>query len=372
MSKSVTKCIGILTAGGDCPGLNAAIRGVGKAALGQYGIQVVGISAGFDGLINNQTRMLTEEDFSGILTRGGTILGSSREKPFAKRSPEDVSGDKPAIIVENYRKLHLDCLVCLGGNGTQTTAYRLSQLGLNVIGLPKTIDNDLEETDVSFGFYSAVDIATEAIDRLHTTAHSHNRIMVVEIMGHKAGWLALNSGVAGGGDVILIPEIPYDPKIIAEHILDRERRGKQFSIVAVAEGALSVEEAKEREKAREKRKHKNRKKDKEESPPTYLSAGYRVAEKLRELCDIDTRVTVLGYLQRGGSPSPFDRLMATRFGTEAVRLLAKGKYNRMVVYKGGEVTNVPIEKVAGRTKLVPPDHELIHCGRLVGTCFGDR
>ena len=240
MAKSATKAIGILTAGGDCPGLNAAIRGIGKAALGTYGMQVIGIANGFYGLINNQTRILSDQDFSGILTQGGTILGSSREKPFAKKESEDISGDKPAMIVETYKRLHLDCIVCLGGNGTQTTAHKLSEMGLNVIGLPKTIDNDLVETDVTFGFHSAVAIATEAIDRLHTTAHSHNRIMVVEVMGHKAGWLALYSGVAGGGDVILIPEIAYDPEVIAQHLVDRARKGKQFSIVVVAEGATSV------------------------------------------------------------------------------------------------------------------------------------
>jgi 6-phosphofructokinase 1 len=366
MSKSVTKSIGILTAGGDCPGLNAAIRGIGKGAIGRYGMQVIGISSGYDGLINNHTRILSAEDFSGILTTGGTILGSSREKPFAKHTNEDVStGDKPAIIVANYKKLHLDCLVTLGGNGTQTTAWRLSKLGMNVIGLPKTIDNDLEETDVSFGFHSAVDVATEAIDRLHTTAHSHSRVMVVEVMGHKAGWLALYSGVAGGGDIILIPEIPYDPDVIADHLVNRARAGKAFSIVVVAEGATSVREAAEKE-------HGKKKAKKPAGGSQQLSSGYRVADEITKLTQMETRVTVLGYLQRGGIPSPFDRLMATRFGTEAVRLLAKGKYNRMVVFKDGEVTNVPIEKVAGRTKYVPTDHELIQCARLIGTCFGDK
>ena len=373
MALSVTKSIGILTAGGDCPGLNAAIRGIGKAALGMYGIQVVGISSGYYGLINNQTRILSDEDFSGILTQGGTILGSSREKPFGKDDTDALADEKPRIIVENCRRLHIDCLVCLGGNGTQTTAYRLSELGLNAIGLPKTIDNDLEETDVSFGFHSAVDIATEAIDRLHTTAHSHSRIMVVEVMGHKAGWLALYSGVAGGGDVILIPEIPYDPKIIAEHLIDRARRGKQFSIVVVAEGARTVEE--DERKAAEKKKAKKAKKDgkavEEKKNGASTSAGYRVAEQIQALTGMETRVTVLGYLQRGGIPSPFDRLMATRFGTEAVNLLVRGEYNRMVAFRKGEVTSVPLKKVAGRTKHVPVDHELIHCGRLVGTCFGD-
>jgi len=370
MSASVTKCIGILTAGGDCPGLNAAIRGIGKAALGTYGIQVVGIASGYQGLINNQTRLLTSDDFSGILTAGGTILGSSREKPFGKGDGDALADEKPQLILDTYRKLHMDCLVCLGGNGTQTTAYKLTELGINCIGLPKTIDNDLAETDVSFGFHSAVDIATEAIDRLHTTAHSHNRIMVVEIMGHKAGWLALYSGVAGGGDVILIPEIAYDPEVIAEHLINRARRGKQFSIVVVAEGAKSVEEAKRREA--EKKARKKGKAVKEQANGAAPSAGYKVAKEIEELTKMETRVTVLGYLQRGGIPSPFDRLMATRFGTEAVHLLAKGRYNRMVCFQEGEITSVPLKKVAGRTKHVPQDHELIRCARLVETCFGDQ
>jgi ATP-dependent phosphofructokinase / diphosphate-dependent phosphofructokinase len=370
MAASITKCIGILTAGGDCPGLNAAIRGIGKAALGNYGIQVIGISSGYQGLINNQTRLLTGDDFSGILTAGGTILGSSREKPFGKGDSDALSDEKPQMIVDTYKKLHMDCLVCLGGNGTQTTAYKLTDLGINCIGLPKTIDNDLAETDVSFGFHSAVDIATEAIDRLHTTAHSHNRIMVVEIMGHKAGWLALYSGVAGGGDVILIPEIPYEPELIAEHLINRARRGKQFSIVVVAEGARSVEEAKKKEA--EKKSRKKGKVVKEQANGSAPSSGYKVAKQIEELTRMESRVTVLGYLQRGGIPSPFDRLMATRFGTEAVHLLAKGKYNRMVCFQDGEITSVPLKKVAGRTKHVPPDHELIRCARLVGTCFGDQ
>jgi ATP-dependent phosphofructokinase / diphosphate-dependent phosphofructokinase len=368
MSTSVTRAIGILTAGGDCPGLNAAIRGIGKAALGKYGMQVVGISSGYNGLINNHTRILADEDFSGILTAGGTILGSSREKPFGKANGDALADDKPGMILDTYKKLHLDCLVCLGGNGTQTTAYRLTELGINCIGLPKTIDNDLEETDTTFGFHSAVDIATEAIDRLHTTAHSHNRIMVVEIMGHKAGWLALYSGVAGGGDVILIPEIPYDISVIAEHLIDRARRGKQFSIVVVAEGACSVEED-ERKQAEKKAKKKG--KAPKAAPAAAQSSGFRVARAIEELTGLETRVTVLGYLQRGGIPSPFDRLMATRFGTEAVHLLAKGRYNRMVCFRNGEISSVPLEKVAGRTKTVPTDHELIRCARLVGTCFGD-
>ena len=338
MAKSVTKAIGILTAGGDCPGLNAAIRSIGKAAMGTYDMQVVGISAGFHGLINNQTRALSDADFSGILTEGGTILGSSREKPFGKKKDDALSGKKPAMIEENYRNLHLDCLVCIGGNGTQTTAYKLSQMGLNVMGLPKTIDNDLAETDFCFGFFSAVDICTQAIDRLHTTAHSHNRIMVVETMGHKAGWLALYSGIAGGGDVILITEVPYRPEVIAEHLVNRARRGKQFSIVVVAEGAKSTADVEAKKKG---------KKAKKGSRP---SAGYRVAAEIEKHTGMETRVTVLGYLQRGGSPSAMDRTLATSLGSEAIKLMSPGDYNRMVCLKEGVVTSVPLADVAGKTR----------------------
>ncbi|MCD6406196.1 MAG: 6-phosphofructokinase [Planctomycetes bacterium] len=363
MAKSVTKAIGILTAGGDCPGLNAAIRSIGKAALGTYDIQVIGIAEGFHGLINDQTKVLGDADFSGILTRGGTILGSSREKPFAKKDTDPLAEHKVEMVLENYKNLHLDCLVCIGGNGTQTAAYKLSQLDINVLGLPKTIDNDLAESDFTFGFMSAVNVTTEAIDRLHTTAHSHSRIMVLETMGHKAGWLALYSGIAGGGDVILLPEIPYSPEIIAEHLINRARKGKEFSIVVVAEGARSVKEAEQRKKD----KAAGKKKKKTSGP----SAGYQVAAHIEKTTGLETRVTVLGYLPRGGTPSPFDRQLATGLGAEAVRLLVKGEYNRMVCLKKGVITSVPLEKVAGKTKKVPPDHALIAAGRLVGTCFGD-
>lgn len=365
MAKCKTKSIGILTAGGDCPGLNAAIRSIGKAALGTYDIQVVGISEGFHGLITDQTKILRDVDFSGILTRGGTILGSSREKPFAKKDADPLAEHKVEMVLENYRKLHLDCLVCIGGNGTQTAAYKLSQLGINVLGLPKTIDNDLAETDFTFGFMSAVNVTTEAIDRLHTTAHSHSRIMVLETMGHKAGWLALYSGVAGGGDVILLPEIPYDPQIIRDHLVDRARKGKEFSIVVAAEGALSKTEA------RRKKSRKAQGKKKQEKTDDGPSAGYRIAAEIEKGVGLETRVTVLGYLPRGGTPSPFDRQLATGLGAEAVGLLVEGDYNRMVCMKKGKITSVPLEKVAGKTKKVPANHALIAAGRLVGTCFGD-
>lgn len=357
---------GILTSGGDCPGLNAAIRGVAKAASGIFGMEIVGISNGYRGLIMGDARELSMDDFSGILTRGGTILGSSREKPFKERddgptTDAEAGLDKPDMILENYAKLRLDALVVLGGNGTNTTGYRLSREGLNVIGLPKTIDNDIWATDVTFGFHSAVDIATESIDRLHSTAHSHNRVMVIELMGHKAGWLALYSGIAGGGDIILLPEIPYDAATVARDIEKRRAEGKQFSIVVVAEGAMSKEEAampkKERKRLREKM--------------PFPSIGYRVASEIQSMTGMETRVTVLGYLQRGGTPSPYDRVLATSFGAAAAEMLARGKFGRMVCMKDNAISSVPLSEVADRTKTVPVDHHMVETGRLVGTCFGD-
>lgn len=366
MPKSAVKRFGILTSGGDCPGLNAAIRGVAKAASGVFGMEIVGISNGYRGLIEGDARELSPEDFSGILTRGGTILGSSREKPFKPDDDmlkdSDVGKDKPGLIKENIERLRLDALVVLGGNGTNTTAHLLAREGLSVIGLPKTIDNDIWGTDVTFGFHSAVDIAAESIDRLHSTAHSHNRVMVIELMGHKAGWLALYAGIAGGGDVILIPEIPYDAAAVARDIEKRRSEGKEFSIVVVAEGALSREEAalpkKERKRLREKM--------------TYPSIGYRVAAEIQAATGMETRVTVLGYLQRGGTPSPYDRVLATTFGTAAAELLARGRFGRMVAMKDACVSSVPLSEVADKTKTIPLDHHMIDTARLVGSCFGDE
>lgn len=363
MSKVKTKTFGILTSGGDCPGLNAAIRGVCKAATDAYDMNVIGISDGYRGLVDGEARLLKSSDFSGILTRGGTILGTSREKPFkSTQKDSDAGRSKPEEIKENYKKLGLDCLVVLGGNGTHKTANLLRKEGLNVIGLPKTIDNDIYGTDVTFGYYSATSIATGAIDRLHTTAHSHNRVMVVEVMGHKAGWLALNSGIAGGGDVILLPEIPYNIDSITKHLMKRARDGKSFSIVVVAEGAISIEEAKAL------KADKKRKKSKVGSS---LPRAYQVAKEIEESSGMETRVTVLGYQQRGGSPSPYDRILSTRFGVYAAKMLAEGKYGHMVSMRGDDITAVPLEEVAGKLKTVPPNHSLVECAKLLGTCFGD-
>ncbi|MDR2477043.1 MAG: 6-phosphofructokinase [Treponema sp.] len=358
---SVTKTFGILTAGGDCPGLNAAIRGVCRAAHDRYGMGIVGIAEGFRGLIEENVRTLRPVDFSGILTRGGTILGASREKPFKTSSAADseIAGEKVQAIKDTYRRLGLDCLVLLGGNGTHTTGSRLAREGINIIGLPKTIDNDIVGTDSSFGFSSALAIGTEAIDRLHSTAQSHSRVIVIELMGHKAGWLALYAGVAGGGDIILIPEIPYDIKAIGRHLEGRARSGKTFSIVVAAEGALSIQEAQ-----MEKR---DRKRYRAENGP---SAAYRIAREIEAETGMETRATVLGYTQRGGIPSASDRVLATSLGTAAADLLAKGEYGRMVSLMGSEIGSVDLNIPEGKVKTVSRDHYMIDTAMAVGTCMG--
>jgi len=337
--------LGILTAGGDCPGINAAIRGVSKTAIVNYNMTVIGISDGFTGMINKEYRELNEHDLSGILTMGGTILGTSREKPFKSNGKGKNDLKKPALIREHYEQLGLDCLVCIGGNGTLKTAYLLSQEGLNVVGIPKTIDNDVWGTDLTFGFDSAVNIATEAIDRLHSTANSHKRIMIIELMGHNAGWIALYSGLAGGGDVILIPEIKYDEKKVAEYLMSRFRENKAYSIMVVAEGIRTPE--------------------KDISPAQYLS------KKIPELTGIETRETVLGYIQRGGTPSPMDRVLATRYGAAAADLIAKGSYGKMVALNNNMITSVPLSEVAGKLKLVDPLNPMVIQAKNMGTSFGD-
>jgi ATP-dependent phosphofructokinase / diphosphate-dependent phosphofructokinase len=337
--------IGILTAGGDCPGINAAIRGVGKTAIKKYGMQVVGISDGFSGLINKEYFELTEDDLSGILTLGGTILGTSREKPFKSDGKGKNEIKKPVLIKEHYEQMGLDCLVCIGGNGTLKTAYLLSQEGLNVVGIPKTIDNDVWGTDITFGFDSAVYIATEAIDRLHSTANSHKRVMVIELMGHNAGWLALYSGVAGGGDVILIPEIQFSEDHIAEYLLGRAHENKPYSIVVVAEGIKTPA--------------------KDKSPGQYLS------KRITELTGLEARETVLGYIQRGGSPTPMDRILASRFGATAANMIADKEYGKMVAQKNCDITSVQLSEVAGKTRLVGEDNALVKKAKEMGTSFGE-
>lgn len=368
----MTKQVGVLTAGGDSPGLNAVLRGIGKAAQDQFRMDVIGFRDGFRGLMENRAIELNESALSGILTLGGTILGTSREKPHRML----VGGrymDMTDAIVENYRRNHLDVLVCIGGGGTQKNAYRLLQKGLKVITLPKTIDNDVVGTDVSFGFDTALGIATEAIDRLHSTAHSHHRIILVEAMGHKAGWLALGSGLAGGADVILIPEIPYSVEKVAKAILARRRGGKHSSIVAVAEGALSVEDAAEAQKS-EKKKKVSRPKKKDDI--AFLEMGHggntlSLARQLEKLTGLESRVTILGYLQRGGTPSANDRILATRLGTACTDLINTGQSGVMLAARGDKAEVVPLEEIVGKIKTVPLDHSWIESARRVGTSLGD-
>lgn len=333
--------IGILTAGGDCPGINATIRGVCKTAINHYHFEAVGIHGGFTGLLEKDVEIFDDHSSSGLLNLGGTMLGTSREKPFKKVDGQLTS--KPRIIVNNMKELGIDCLVCIGGNGTQKTAAKFAAMGVPVVGIPKTIDNDIWGTDFSFGFDSAVSIATDAIDRLHSTASSHKRVMVIEVMGHKAGWIALYSGMAGGGDVILLPELPYDINNITATIKRRIEHGKYFSIIVVAEGVKTPGDGR---------------------PSEYI------AHLIEESIGVETRVTVLGYIQRGGSPTPFDRNLSTRMGGHATEMIANGEFGRMVVYKGNEMSSIPLADVAGKLKLVTENNDLVVEGKHMGICFG--
>ncbi|MCP4362853.1 MAG: 6-phosphofructokinase [Chloroflexi bacterium] len=373
----MTKYIGILTAGGDSPGLNAAIRSIGKAAQSK-GMQVVGFRDGFRGLMENRTVRLNGPALSGILTVGGTILGTSRDKPH--RMP--IGGkllDMTDVMVDNFQRHNLDVLVCLGGGGTQKNAYRLLKKGLNVITLPKTIDNDVAMTDITFGFDTALGIATAAIDRLHSTAHSHHRIIVVEVMGHNTGWLTLGAGLAGGADVILIPEISYDIEKVATAIRWRRREGKSFSIVAVAEGAMSKEDAKVIRKAEEKiAKAKSGSARKKAGAKLaglekqHVGNTLRLSNQLEELTGLESRVTILGHVQRGGEPSAADRLLATRLGTACTNFIDKGIYGVMVAARGNGAEPVPLKDVVGKRKYVPLDHPWVKSARNVGTNLGDN
>jgi 6-phosphofructokinase 1 len=340
----MAKKIAILTAGGDCPGLNAAIRGVGKTAIVNHGMEVIGFTSGFSGLIRKEYVELDEPKLSGILTDGGTILGTSREKPFKIEKGEDFN-DKPELIKRNYEEMGLDCVVCIGGNGTMKTAYLLSQEGLNVIGIPKTIDNDVYGTEITFGFDSAVSIATEAIDRLHSTANSHQRAMVIEVMGHHTGWIALYAGLAGGGDVILIPEIKYNIESVCKSIEERFSKGKTAAIVVVAEGI--------------------------EKPDNVSAAAYLV-NRINRLTGIEARETRLGYIQRGGSPSAMDRILATQYGAYAAELIAKEQYGQMVNIHKGVLGSIPLSKVGNKLRLVDPSDSLIIKARNMSVIFGDE
>ena len=356
------KKIGMLTSGGDCQALNATMRGVVK---GLYrlcdNVQIYGFIDGYKGLIYGNYRMLTSADFSGILTKGGTILGSSRQPFKLMRKPDENGLDKVKAMKENYKKLGLDCLVILGGNGSQKTANLLSQEGLNVIGLPKTIDNDLWGTDMTFGFQSAVDIATNTIDCIHTTAASHGRAFIVEIMGHKVGWITLYAGIAGGADVVLIPEIPYDIDKVVKALNERTKAGKRFSILAVAEGAISKEVAALSKKERKKL----------EENPQFVSTAYRIADELAKKGIEDIRVAVPGHTQRGGSPCPYDRVLSSRFGAKAAQMIADKDYGKLVVLVNNEITAIPLEESAGKLKYVSPESDIIDQARTLGISFGD-
>jgi ATP-dependent phosphofructokinase / diphosphate-dependent phosphofructokinase len=357
--------IAILTGGGDCPGINAVIRAVAKKAILEYEIEVIGIMDGYDGLIHNRNRMLHYDDVSGILTLGGTILGTSNvanpyKHPIRKGDRLEFE-DASLTTVANFKKLNIDCLVCIGGDGTLSIAYKLFKDGVPVVGVPKTIDNDLRGTDTTFGFDSAVSIATEGIDRLHTTAQSHHRVMIVEVMGRSAGWIALHAGVAGGADIILIPEIPYDVNVIAEKVKERNRKGKRFSIIVVAEGA----------------KPKGgdvvvRRVIKESTDPIRLGGvGFVLGSRIEDITGIETRTVVMGHLQRGGAPTPFDRVLATRLGTKAVDMIEMTTYGYMAGIRGDSIVEVPLEDVAKGPKTIPPNHPLVQSARSLATCFGD-
>ena len=356
------KRVGILTSGGDCPGLNATIRGVAKALYARMGdnVEIVGILNGYHGLITGDYKEMNEDDFRGILTLGGTILGTKRTPFKLMRVVEEDKIDKVAAMKKTYKDAKLDCLLCLGGNGTHKTANLLSQEGLNIIGLPKTIDNDIYGTDVTFGFHTAVDIATDVIDRIHTTAGSHSRVMCIEIMGNKAGWLTLYSGIAGGADIILLPEMPYDIDRVCDAVERRAKKGSNFSIIAVAEGAMNEEEAKM------KRKEWTAKR----AEAGYTTATNRIAAAVQKKTGMETRVCIPGHMQRGGSPSAYDRVLATQFGSYAAKLVEIERYGVTVALLNGHVTANRLEDIAGKTRNVPEGCELLTVARRMGVSLG--
>ena len=356
------KRIGLLTSGGDCQALNAAMRGVVKGLSENVeDLEVYGFHNGYKGLIYGDYRLLTSRDFSGILTKGGTILGSSRQPFKLMRVPDEKGLDKVEAMKQTYHKLNLNCLVILGGNGTQKTANLLREEGLNIIHLPKTIDNDIFGTDVTFGFQSAINIATDAIDCIHTTAASHNRVFIVEVMGHKVGWLTLYAGIAGGADIILLPEIPYDIKKVVNAINKRSKAGKGFTILAVAEGAISKEDA-QLSKKEYKNKVANRK---------YPSVSYEIADQIAKESGVEVRVTVPGHTQRGGSPCPYDRVLCTRLGAAAAKAIMEEDYGYMIAMVNGDTKRVPLAEVAGKLKTVEPDCQTIKEAKRIGISFGD-
>lgn len=356
--------VGMLTSGGDCQSLNATMRGVAKGLYKMYDdVEIIGFEDGYKGLIYADYRVMRREEFSGILTKGGTILGTSRQPFKLMRTPDENGLDKVEAMKHTYRKLKLECLVVLGGNGSQKTANLLREEGLNIIHLPKTIDNDLYGTDVTFGFQSAINVATNAIDCIHTTAASHGRVFIVEVMGHKVGWLTLYAGIAGGADIILLPEIPYDMEVVVEALRKRNKQGKRFSILAVAEGAISKEDAV---------MSKKELKEKKKNGVVYPSVAYEIGAQIEERLGQEVRVTVPGHMQRGGEPCPYDRVLSTRLGAEAAMLIANKEYGYMVAVDHDEIVKVPLEEVAGKLKTVDPDCSIIKEAKMIGISFGDE
>jgi len=371
------KKIGILTSGSDLPGLNAAIRAIGKAA-GAKDMEVTGFQDGFYGLIHDQFTSIESSQLSGILTTGGTILGTSRDTPermIVKNKVVDMSDE----AIKTYHKHNLSALVCLGGKETSESAYLLSQKGLNIITLPKAIDNHIAMTDTSVGYDTALEVAAEAIDRLHSTAHSHHRIIIVEIMGHSSGWLTLGAGIAGGADVILIPETPYEVEKVADAILQRNKENKRFSIVAVAEGAKPKDYFEFHERLRKENERKRTGQDREQieaqlerAESRYLMDNASLLDsRLSALTGLETRITILGYLLRGGVPSAVDRLLATQLGTACISMIIRGQFGVMAAVQGDYIVPVPLEQVVNKTKQVPYDHPLLVSARELGTCMGD-
>jgi 6-phosphofructokinase 1 len=355
--------VALITSGGDCQGLNAAIRGIGKSLFEKLdNVEIFGMYDGYRGLIERDYKYMEPKDFSGILTQGGTILGTSRQRYVPGKDIVDDEGNSviPAML-DTYNRLNLDCLVIMGGNGTQKSAKLIADAGMNVVTLPKTIDNDIYGTDFTFGFHTACEIATDVIDRLHTTAASHGRVIVVEIMGNKAGWLTLYSGMAGGADAILLPEIPYDIEKVAEVMESRARNNKAFSIIAVAEGAMDKKEAKLKRKEREAAR----------KDAGFHGIAYRIAEQLQELAGVEARAVVPGHIQRGGTPCAYDRVLSTQFGVHAADLIKKDKYGYTVALVGNEIVHNKLSEVAGISKLVPEDHQMVDLARNIGISFGD-
>ena len=355
--------IALITRGGDCQGLNAAIRGVGKSLFQRMdNVEIYGMYDGSRGLIEGDYKYMEPQDLSGILTEGGTILGTSRQNYVPGKDIVDDKGNSviPSML-QTYNRLNLDCLVIMGGNGTQKSAKLIADAGMNVITLPKTIDNDIWGTDTTFGFQSAVDIATNVIDYIHSTASSHSRIFVVELMGRDAGWLTLNAGIGSGADVILIPEIPYDLNKVAELIEERNRQGKRYSIIACAEGAVSVDDIKLDEEASRRKRENSR----------HSTVSYEIADRLEKLTGKEARVTVPGHYQRGGPPCPYDRVLATQFGVAAADLIINKQYGRMVAVQGGQIVSIPLEDAASKTKFLPVDHPMIQVARKMGISLGD-